>query len=102
VTPELTYLIGYRPKCSINYTRRLTLNKLTRIISTTSTFSESNKFNGTNWTSWQRLICTMAMSKEAFGYLDGSIKQPPSLPADKASKVILKHTSIALECRFAV
>jgi len=27
----------------------------------------------------------MAVSKGAFGYLDGSIKQPPSLPADKAS-----------------
>jgi len=55
------------------------------MISTTSTFSESDKFNSTNWTSWQRLIRTMAMSKEVFGYLNRSIKQPPSLPADKAS-----------------
>jgi len=27
VTPELTYLIGYGPKCSINYTKRLTLKQ---------------------------------------------------------------------------
>jgi len=53
--------------------------------STGSTFSKSDKFNGTNWASWQRLICTMAMSKGACDYLDKSIKQSPSLSADKAS-----------------
>ena len=55
--------------------------------STTSTFSESDKFNSTNWASWQRLICMMAVSKGAFDYLDGSIKQSPSLSANKASPV---------------
>jgi len=35
---------------------------------------ETDKFDGTNWSSWQRLIHTAAVSKEAFGYLNGSIK----------------------------
>jgi len=52
--------------------------------STITTFSESDKFNGTNWASWQRLIYITAMSKGAFGYLDGSIEQPSALPADRA------------------
>ena len=51
---------------------------------TTTTFSESDKFNSTNWVSWRRLIHTTAVSKEAFGYLDGSIEQPSILPADGA------------------
>ena len=44
--------------------------------STTSTFSKTNKFDSTNWSSWQRLIHTVAMAKGAFGYLDGSITYP--------------------------
>ena len=79
VMPEPIYLTGYGLPCSINITRKLILNKLT-MSSTTLTFSESDKFNGTNWASWRRLIRTMAVLKGAFGYLDGSIKQPFTLP----------------------
>jgi len=49
-------------------------------MSTTSTFSEADKFDGTNWSSWRRLIRTAAVSKGAYGYLDGSIKQPSTSP----------------------
>jgi len=53
----------------------------TEISSTTSTFSETDKFDGTNWSSWQRLIHIAAVAKGAFGYLDGSITCPSTLPA---------------------
>jgi len=49
-------------------------------MSTISTFSEADKFDGTNWSSWRRLIRTAAVSKRAYGYLDGSIKQPSTSP----------------------
>jgi len=52
--------------------------------STTTTFSELDKFNSTNWALWQRLIHTTAVSKGAFGYLDGSIERPSTPPADGA------------------
>jgi len=51
--------------------------------STTPTFSESDKFNGTNWASWRRLIRTTAVSKGTFGYLDGTSKQSPTPPDNK-------------------
>ena len=65
---------------------------------TTTTFSESDKFNSTNWVSWRRLIHTTAVSKEAFGYLDGSIKQLSALPADGAP---LTETSWDLETPYS-
>jgi len=60
---------------------------------TTSTFSEADKFNGTNWSSWQRLICTAAVAKGAFGYLDGSIICPSTLLA-----TTLSPTEISWDC----
>jgi len=48
---------------------------------TTSTFSETDKFDGTNWLSWRRLIHIAAMAKGAFGYLDSSITCPSTPPA---------------------
>jgi len=52
---------------------------------TTSTFSKADKFNGTNWLSWRRLICTAAVAKGAFGYLNGSIICPSTPPATTLS-----------------
>jgi len=49
--------------------------------STTSTFSKTDKFDGTNWASWRRLIRTAAGAKGAFGYLDDSITCPSTPPA---------------------
>ena len=43
-------------------------------------FSKANKFDSINWSSWQRLIQTAVLAKEAFGYLDRSIIQPSLLP----------------------
>jgi len=48
--------------------------------STIPTFSENNKFDGTNWLSWCRLVCTAAVSRGVFGYLDESITQPSTPP----------------------
>jgi len=55
------------------------------MFSTTSTFSKTDKFDSTNWSSWQRLICTAAMAKGAFGYLDGSITCLSTPPATTSS-----------------
>ena len=79
-----TYCVkGYGPKRSLNFTRNLILN--TEMSSTTSTFSEIDKFDGTNWLSWRRLIRTAAVAKGAFGYLDGSITCPSTPPATTPS-----------------
>lgn len=48
--------------------------------SATSIFSETDKFDGTNWPSWRRLIRTAATARGVFGYIDRTIKQPPTLP----------------------
>jgi len=53
--------------------------------STISTFSETDKFDGTNWSSWQKLIRIAAVAKEVFGYLDGSITCPSTPPATTPS-----------------
>jgi len=42
----------------------------------TPIFVENNKFDGTNWALWQRLIHLVANQRDAMGYLEGSIKQP--------------------------
>ena len=58
------------------------LNKAlyTNMLAIIIAFSEIDKFNGTNWFSWQRLIHTVAISKGVFKYLDKSIKCPSTLP----------------------
>jgi len=47
---------------------------------TIPTFSKNDKFDGTNWLSWYRLVHTAAVSRGVFGYLDGSITQPSTPP----------------------
>jgi hypothetical protein len=45
-------------------------------------FADTAKFNGTNWVTWNGLICIAADLRSVFGYLDGTIHnpRPPSLP----------------------
>jgi len=38
------------------------------------TFAENDKFDGTNWASWWRLVHLAANQRGAIGYLEGSIK----------------------------
>ena len=52
---------------------------------TISTFSKTDIFDGTNWSSWQRFIYTVAMAKGALGYLDDSIICPFTLLATTSS-----------------
>jgi len=52
-------------------------------MSTTTIFSDADKFDGTNLSLWRRLIHTAATSQGVFGYLDGTILCPTSLPDPK-------------------
>ena len=75
------------------------LNKAlyTNILVVTIAFSETNKFNGTNWSSWQRLIHTVAISKGVFGYLDRSIKCPSTSLTIATISAILAMTTVPTE-----
>jgi len=42
----------------------------------TPMFAENDKFDGTNWASWQRLIHLATDQRGAMEYLEGSMKQP--------------------------
>jgi hypothetical protein len=44
------------------------------------TFAESAKFDSSNWVTWSGLIKITAELRGAFGYLDGSIKDPSATP----------------------
>jgi len=54
-------------------------------MTSTIIFSETDKFDGTNWLSWQRLIYTAATACGAYGYLEGTIPQPSTTPTTTAT-----------------
>jgi len=66
----------------------------------TPTFAENDKFDGTNWASWQRLVCLAANQRGAMGYLEGFIKCPvrarntsvPSKPSVAPAPVTVTET----------
>ncbi|KAF9439759.1 hypothetical protein P691DRAFT_644909, partial [Macrolepiota fuliginosa MF-IS2] len=49
--------------------------------STPPIFADGDKFDGTNWVAWSRLIHIAAEVQGISGYLNGTIPQPSPIPA---------------------
>ena len=69
---ELLHLLGYGP-CAPGAAEITKQNITMSSTGSTLTFTENDKFDGTNWTSWRRLIRLAANQRGAIGYLEGSI-----------------------------
>jgi len=66
-------------------------------------FTDDDKFNGTNWVTWNRHINIAAQLKGVIGYLDGSIVQPnkpipksQSLPTTPIATTTIPITAVEI------